>query len=861
MSWAQSWKPVAGSGSDNALDAIPMPPEPAPSTDEGGTPTSSTNAQNTAWAKAQQALQSCGAVGAPRPQSSQQQNQSSLQETMMSYYPWMAQYGIGMPSQSVFARAPINTPPWMPPPRPQYGGAATLQQQQQGYNRAPYSDPRPSAQSHSTATNAYGTPQYTANNAANQGNSYAQSMNNSAASAQQRSELRPHVPPVGVVQPRLAMSPAAARAASIASRFSAPPSSALPSSARGGHFGAGRGGSFTNRLPFRPAKGSASGGNMEPLGSARLAASSSGPSTSAMHEERTTHIRSSPFANNNNSPRNNLGKKKEKGGVMHEERTTHIRSSPFANNNNSPRNNLGAEREKGGVPDGVPKYIERAYMAVSGDDEKNKVEKYLKEKLTPLLESGAAWNVDWNTEPLPSDCNFELKAAWTPASQLRQHQRPARGTFSGGGRNLFRDGGNKRERLRSRSPRGSPTRRPRRDSEDSGHSSPPSERRRRRKWSPAAGRADDSSASEDAASRHSSQATVSSPPSSLKTKKKQKGKKEKGKKKQQLQFSLGGDIRKQEAMKNERARRFANKAGNLTRRQPQQRPRVVASRLNRLAGMDDGDLFSLCYKPQSGHDEVVDYSIYNIVGTCEDIEKSFFRLTTAPDPSQVRPPRVLRVALGVVKKRYKESGDYRYASDQLKSIRQDLTIQCHRTEFTIAVYEMHARIALEKGDREEFNQCQSQLKVLYKEIPDSPSEYEFTAYRLLYYIYMENTMDITTLINDLTPRSKEDSTIAFALAVRRAWALQSYHRVIKLYGKAPRMCSYVMDLFLDRERKSALKKMLTAYRPTVPVAFLSEQLSMTEGQLADWLTNLDIKPMDEDISKIDCRLYANASIV
>lgn len=85
-----------------------------------------------------------------------------------------------------------------------------------------------------------------------------------------------------------------------------------------------------------------------------------------------------------------------------------------------------------------------------------------------------------------------------------------------------------------------------------------------------------------------------------------------------------------------------------------------------------------------------------IIGRSTELEKRYLRLTSAPDPDTVRPLPVLKQTLELLKKKWKEEKNYAYICDQFKSLRQDLTVQRIQNEFSVLVYEIHARIALEK---------------------------------------------------------------------------------------------------------------------------------------------------------------------
>ena len=125
-----------------------------------------------------------------------------------------------------------------------------------------------------------------------------------------------------------------------------------------------------------------------------------------------------------------------------------------------------------------------------------------------------------------------------------------------------------------------------------------------------------------------------------------------------------------------------------------------------------------------------------ITGTCTELEKGYLRLVPGmePEPAEVRPLLVLKEAFKHVVKRWKKEQKYKWFWAQLKSIRQDMSVQHIRDGFTAKVYEMHARVALEQKDTPEFTQCLGQLRDLYTDGIKGAMK-EFFCYRLLYTVF------------------------------------------------------------------------------------------------------------------------------
>ncbi|CAG7823174.1 unnamed protein product [Allacma fusca] len=539
-------------------------------------------------------------------------------------------------------------------------------------------------------------------------------------------------------------------------------------------------------------------------------------------------------------------------------------------------------------PPSLQLYVDRCFSLCANDVDKDRVEIILKGKITRAASEGILQTKDWTLEPLPMmtdgrasllpfapalqgkiqvsqkkpvengkgindqsrgrgggrgrgrgrGADPDASRASSPRKEKIGRKKPSRGVGGRGARTRFRCRSSSPSRFRSRSSSKSRSR-SRRSSGSSRSSSSGSDasyshrlqKRRKRELY-----VDSSSSSPDRDRCQGSQELSSSKTlgtklnqkliakarRALKNKLKKANKSNEKNAKTPHIYSEFGQMRvEEECISNDRMNARAARFAKENASKPSKvKAGTMRSRLGGFVGDGKGVPWAIDTNPANNKTEEETWELSRVVGTCTDLEKRYLRLTTAPDAASIRPIKILKKSLELVKSKWKQNQDYFYACDQLKSIRQDLTVQRIRNDFT--------------------------LGQLYKSVPEAcANKVEFTGYRILYYIFTANTLDLGSVMASLSPSDRENECIRHALNLRSAWALGNYSKFFKLYGSSPKMSGYLIDWFANRERKYALKVILKSYRPHVSTDFVKEQLGFTLD--SDWQNFLTTTQLESSV--------------
>ncbi|CAF4346967.1 unnamed protein product [Rotaria socialis] len=226
-----------------------------------------------------------------------------------------------------------------------------------------------------------------------------------------------------------------------------------------------------------------------------------------------------------------------------------------------------------------------------------------------------------------------------------------------------------------------------------------------------------------------------------------------------------------------------------------------------------------------------------LIGTCEELEKNYLRLTSAPNPSTIRPLAILEQAFPFVLNKYQLNNDWSYISSQLKSIRQDLIVQSIRNDFALLVYEENARLALEMGDRDQFVQCQTQVETLYDSGCNRTHLMEFLSYRLLYSLLLGDCQRVNRTLIDIHEEklsSRKSNDIDIVLDFCSSFRRKNYTQLFILYKSLPRRACCVVNFFIDIYRKQMIQIFIWGFTPTLPIDIVTTMLAYNSNEIY-WL--------------------------
>eukprot|EP01012_Entosiphon_sulcatum_P031914 TRINITY_DN40637_c0_g1_i2.p1 TRINITY_DN40637_c0_g1~~TRINITY_DN40637_c0_g1_i2.p1 ORF type:complete len:764 (-),score=121.10 TRINITY_DN40637_c0_g1_i2:244-2496(-) len=458
-----------------------------------------------------------------------------------------------------------------------------------------------------------------------------------------------------------------------------------------------------------------------------------------------------------------------------------------------------------GYPESLRNFVQRALdMTVGNEKLTRRTEKWLKRLLVRTREDRSLWGHPWEKEPLP---RFLLRGDASSSSSDDEPNKkdagsPARGGARGGATGRGQARKSRRSGWDSPEDEDPAAKRSKPDSDSDSDASPLviGARGRGRGRGIAAGRT----------------ALAAKPASDDEEESAQKKKAKKAAKGKQEGEAWGFKMNEDPAKKMQRMNRFTPKP------QPKAaswRPAVTPVKSAPPCDFGDGN------------------DLPAVEGLSEALEKPYLRLTQAPDPATVRTEAALRKALKFILEKSKEKKEpYTYLWEQLKSIRQDLTVQRITNQFTVEVYETAARLALQYEDRGEFNQCQANLKWLYEQgvVVRPESVPEFKAYLIMYNAFLNSFADLTSEMESVTEELSSDEAVMHALKVADAWLEGNYVRLSKLYVVAPNMGKELMDLFQRERCLRIYPRLLKPFRPyPMPLDYLRQLLYPGREALSD----------------------------
>jgi hypothetical protein len=297
-------------------------------------------------------------------------------------------------------------------------------------------------------------------------------------------------------------------------------------------------------------------------------------------------------------------------------------------------------------PESLKLYVSKCFSKCLTDIDKDQVEIILKGKITMAANNGNLWTKNWDAEAVPSTLSTDmmpgggggLTAGSSPASKRGKFSMPLRGRggkFGGFNSPRVGLGGDRRQRRVSSS-----------DESDKSSSRGGAGGSKRNKVGSGSGAKPDYGGN------------ANKIPLGLKSK---SSLIKAGGKKVPYFYTNGKMSVVDDKASRERKQRRAARFG------PEKRSSAASKPLNLLASLNNQLLGDF-------EENTLQWEGLHVVGRSTELEKQFLRLTKAPDVDIIRPPEVLKRSLALVVNKWRAKQDYHYACDQLKSIRQDLTV-------------------------------------------------------------------------------------------------------------------------------------------------------------------------------------------